>query len=287
MKEGSLPRASFGERVSRALDNLDVAQAAADHKQPTKFWVGCVRDAHGKWADYAAQKSDYDVPYFRGKQETYKTPQEHKYLLAHIDTRRAFYETLPDVPHMDLTAFREWLEIMRCLLEYRKSDSTLHEKSITDKHTKIIQDEVLPLAKKYKDPYFDGSAMGPVFAGFPQGSLPFDERKGELIYHHYPSLEYTDLYLQEALTTLQELLEQDPQANLQAYVSKVGYFCQVLINLHLFAAVNISLYMNMANGLLEIAGLHGIEHGIVDFVAFRLQPESFGKYFYDTVKTNQ
>lgn len=287
MKEGTIRTTGLYEHVAKMLDRLDAVQASVDHGRHTRFWVQCVRDTRGNWVKYATQKSDYDIPYFRGKQETYKTPIEHKYLLAHIDTRRAFYESLPDVPYMDTDAFREWLEIMRCLLEYRKAGSTLHEKSVTDKHTQIIIEQVLPLAKKYKDPYATGLAHGPVLVGIPAGGLPFDESKNGLIYHHYPSLDYADIYLHRALATLQHLLRMDAAANRQEYIHQVAHFCQLLINLHLFAAVNISLYMNMCNGLLELAGMRGIEHGIIDFVAFRLQPDNFGRYFYDMAKEGQ
>jgi hypothetical protein len=264
-----------------------MAQACVDHNQRTSFWRQCVRDTSGKWAAYANQKSAYDVPYFRGRQETYKTPEERKYLLAHLDTRRAFYEGLADVEQMSLEDFRNWLEVLRALLEYRNSESALHEKSITDKHTKIVAQEIMPLAQKYGDPYFSGVLQGPVFEGLPKASLPYDEERDGLVYHHYPSLDYADDYLQHALDTLKSLLRTDAFANQEEYVHKVARFFQLLINLHLFAAVNVSLYMNMADGLLEIAGLRGIEHGMVDFVAFRLQPDSFERYFYDIVMDGQ
>lgn len=279
--------ASLGSRVSAALANLDMAQAAVDHNQRTSFWRQCVRDTSGKWLAYANQESAYDVPYFHGRQETYKTPGERKYLLAHLDCRRAFYEGLTDVEHMTLDDFRNWLDVLRALLEYRKSESALHEKSVTDKHTKIVTEQVMPIAKKYHDPYYENKANGPVFEALPKASLPYDERRGELIYHHYPSLDYADEYLQMALDELKILLRTDAFADQQEYVHKVARFFQILINLHLFAAVNASLYMNMADGLLEIVGLRGIEHGIADFVAFRLQPESFEHYFYDIVMEGQ
>jgi hypothetical protein len=288
MQEGvTSVEASLGSRVSAALANLDMAQASVDHNQRTSFWRQCVRDTSGKWLAYANQGSAYDVPYFHGKQETYKTPGERKYLLAHLDTRRAFYEALTDVDHMNLDEFRNWLDVLRALLEYRKSESALHEKSITDKHTKIVTEQVVPLAKKYDDPYFTGDSQGPVFDGLPSESLPYDEKRGDLVYHHYPSLEYADIYLEKALEELKTLLHTDAFADQKEYVHKVARFFQLLINLHLFAAVNASLYMNMADGLLEIAGLRGIEHGLTDFVAFRLQPDSFERYFYDIVMDGQ
>ncbi len=280
-------RAGLSRRVFMAMADLDLAQAAADHNRPTRFWRQCARDTQGLWVRYADQKSAWGVPYFHGKQEMYKTPQEHKYLLAHLDARRAFYDGLLDVPSMELADFRLWLETLRCLLEYRKQESTLHEKSVTDKHTEIVREQVIPLAKKYHDPYATGAASGPVFAGFPKASLPYDETKDGRIYHHYPSLDYTDEYLGEALDTLKEALREDEIDDREAYIRHIAYFFQVLINLHLFAAVNSSLYMNLCDGLLEIGGLEGVEHGILDFVAFRFQPETFQDYFYDSVINGQ
>jgi hypothetical protein len=282
MKNGDTLPAGFDRRISEALLRLDKAREAAANNQPTDFWKQCVRDTTGRWALYAQQKSAYDVPYFHGKQETCKTPEEHQYLLVHLDTRRAFYEGLADVPSMNVDDFRNWLETLRAQLEYRKVESVLHEKSITDKHTKIITQEVMPLAKKYEDPYYLGNAHGPILAHFPKESLPYDEVKDGAYYHHYPSLDYADLYLGEALTTLKSLLAEEP-SDTREYTYKIAHFFQVLINLHLFAAVNVSLYMNMADGLLELMDIEGIEHGILDFVAFRLQPETFQEYFYDSV----
>ncbi len=284
MQEGISLGAGLDQRVSKALSTLDGAVMAVERNQPTPFWDQCVRDTRGTWTAYASQKSAYEVPYFRGKQETYKTSAERTYLLAHLDTRRAFYEGLAVVPEMSVDTFRNWLETLRCLLEYRKSESALHEKSITNKHTKLILEQILPIAKQYNDPYFLGTAVGPIFPGFPKESLPFDEVKGSHVYyHHYPSLNYTDIYLGASLRTFKRIINHDECARTQDYIHEVAYFFQLLINLHLFAAINVSLYMNMADGLLELAGLRGVEHGIMDFVAFRLQPETFQAYFYDTV----
>jgi len=50
-----------------------------------------------------------------------------------------------------------------------------------------------------------------------------------------------------------------------------------------FAQVNNSLFMNLANAQLKLAGLPGITHGEMDLAAQRMQPATFKSYFKDRV----
>ncbi len=269
--------------ISKALRQLDDAEKAMRKKEPTQFWLECVRDARGKWAKYSGKSSRFGVKYFRGHQPkvNYDDSEEVTYLQNSIIVRRAFYMGLEKVNNMTLSQFQEWLENLRRTLEYRPVDEWLHQRFATHAHTIIVEEEVIPLAQEYGDIYKPNGISGPQFAGFPKNALPYDETENDQIIHHYPKLDVKDYYLNSALISLKIIMKK--QLNEKEYIYEIAKFYQLLINLHYFAAMNASLYMNLANGLLEIAGIPGIENGIIDFVALRLQPENFAKYFYDEV----
>jgi len=63
----------------------------------------------------------------------------------------------------------------------------------------------------------------------------------------------------------------------------IASYYQYGINMHMFENVNQSLFTNQANAMLKLLGLKPIEHGILDFVAMRLQPKNFLNYFIDEV----
>ena len=269
--------------IEEAVRKLAFEADKAQQKLPTMFWEQCVRDVSGKWRNYYGHSSRYGVKYFRRQQSAvdYNNPEEVSYLQSSINTRRKFYSGLLGIGAMDVTAFCQWLEQLRRAIAYRPTNEWLHQRFATTAHSEVVQAEVLPIAQKYNDPYARGEARGPTFPHFPKSALPYDIVETGKIDHHYPTLNYSDLYLSAALETLKKLLSTD--LDKEAYIFAVAYFYQLLINLHYFAAMNASLYMNMANGLLEIAGVKGIENGIIDFVALRLQPDNFEKFFYDEV----
>ena len=270
--------------IDISLDRLDVAMQLVENKQPTDFWIQCVRDASGRWLKYEGHSSRYGVKYFRGYQPMvdYANADEVTYLVQSIETRRMFYKGLESTKFMDVPSFIELLERLRTTLQYRPVDEWLHQRFATSAHTIIVQEEIMTIAKKYQDPYATGESTGPTFTNFPKQSLPYDKHEDELIVHHYPNLEWTEYYLGAALSKLKELCTGD--LTREEYIYRTANFYQLLINLHYFAAMNASLYMNMANGLLEAGGIKGIENGIIDFVALRLQPTAFQEYFLTEVK---
>jgi hypothetical protein len=269
--------------VTAAQHELDTVRAAIAAQRDTSFWVECVRDASGRWAKYVDLSSRYGVKYFRGHQPRvrYDNPDEVRYLLAHVEVRQGLYNALQSVPQMDVEQFTKLLESLRRSLEYRPVDEWLHQRFSTPTHTIIVKESVMSIASHYGDPYAQWATRGPVFTGFPVESLPHDEVVGEQLIHHYPTLEHSNVYLSAALGALKRALQN--ASTPKEYIYAVADMYQYLINLHYFAAMNASLYMNMANGLLAVAGIRGVEHGIIDFVALRLQPENFQKYFYDCV----
>jgi hypothetical protein len=281
---------SILEHIPAQLTKLAAIEADVAARQPTIFWQQCVRDTTGKWDKYDIEISKHGSRYFMGAQPMvdYASGKEPPYLLANIQTRKSFYEGLPAVATMCSVQFCQWLDTLRRTLDYRPTTCWLHVAFMpTTRHTKVVRQDVMAIAVRYHDPYNPFAAInGPYFPGFPAAAQPYDTVAEGLIYHHYPSMDYADIYLQRALDILKQVLSADI-ANRTKYCETVADFYQALTNLQYFKAINASLYMNLANGLLELAGLQGIEHGIIDFVALRLQPENFRHYFYDEIMSHQ
>ncbi len=211
----------------------------------------------------------------------YGNDAEVSYIEANLRLRNKFYHDIPKVMEMNVDSFAAWLAALHECIAYKYAypgEFPLPRDVTT--HTIIIKNEVTPLAKKYNDPYASGATKGPVFDGFPADALPTDTVDGPNIVHHYPVQKYSSLYLREAHATLKQLTNTTETGG-EMYVQKVAYLLQVLVNLHLFVNINMSLYMNIANAMLDIGGIAGMEHGILDFVAMRLQPVAFHAYFVD------
>lgn len=264
-------------KIALILENI------INRRADTDFWQQCVRDTTGKWEAYKHLKSKSGFNYFRGRQAhvDYNNPLEMKYLEANLRVRSKFYAELPEVLEMDISEFRQWIESLHEAMRYQYTYTGIFPR-FTDTHTPIVKLEVIPLAEEYNDPYFTLETQGPNFLELPRGAQPRDVLVGEIIYHHYPGLEYAEEYLNVILKSLKEIL--GFRLTRGQYVRKVAHIYQLLTNLHLFVNINSSLYMNITNGLLEIAGIKGIEHGILDFVGMRLQPENFQAYFFDELK---
>lgn len=268
--------------VNVAESRLESIRELALEKKTTNFWRQCVRDIDGSWDKYVKILSLEGARYFYGSQPeiNYKEQYEVDLLWANIDVRHKIYSTFASRIPSNLTEFKTWIESLHSIMEYRPTEAWKLDVHATTTHTQVVLQDVSQLAKEFNDSYGNG-VTGPVFAGFPVESLPVDEIEGALIRHTYPSLEYKDVYMEAAYLQLVDLLCKSHTK--RSYIYGVAYFYQILINLHYFPSINTSLYMNIANGLLEIAGINGIEHGIKDFVAMRLQPDTYGAYFYQEI----
>jgi hypothetical protein len=211
----------------------------------------------------------------------YANPAAVNLLQANIDVRHVVYTKLRCGDLEDATSFKQWLIDLRSMMEYRPTEDWKLSIHATSTHTEIVLQDVIHIAKRYDDPYAEMASAGPIFDKFPDEALPIDTWKADSITHTYPPLEYSDYYFEAALHQLKKLqiITQDQKS----YIHGVARLYQLLVNLHYFPSINTSLYMNIANGLLEIVGLRGVEHGIKDFVAMRLQPSNYQRYFHDEV----
>lgn len=271
--------------LSAAARRHEGVLEAIARQQQTPFWWQCVRDTTGSLDAYKALISRNNAPYFRGNQAVidYTNEADRIYLEANARVRARIYRELPQVVNLDVALFRQWLTELRHELAYKKliSDAFPEPKRRrVPTHSPVVKRAVLAIAKTYGDPYVTGQTAGPVFPGFPAAALPVDKLEDGEVVHYYPAAEYADLYLSEALKTLRSVIGSSNPGG-EECLRHTGYLLQLLANLHLFITINTSLYMNLVDALLEVSGRAGIKHGILDFVAMRLQPAAFFAYFRD------
>lgn len=275
----------FKRGLHKALKNLEDVREDVIAQEQTYFWIQCIRDSTGEWDSYTNIKSKSGSNYFVGSQPfiDYANKQEVDYLNANIRIRERLYLDFIDVLAMDADEFENWLRELHRKMAYKYVFEGNFPRHVAT-HTPIVRGVVQSVAKQYNDPYKNGLSKGPHFNNIPAYALPRDVVNSEgLIDHYYPELEWRSFYLEEARKTLVSIITSSSVGD-NEYLENIAYLFQVLINLHLFVNINGSLYMNMVNALLEIGGRQGIEHGILDFVCMRLQPETFSEYFIDQLR---
>jgi len=275
---------SFEEGLLVAADSLRPVRVAMEKQEATHFWRQCVRDTTGRWQGYVDIKSKLGSSYFVGCQKdvNYGNDSDVRYLAANLRVRERVYGEIQQIPEMSVGEFEEWLRSLRHDMAYkpmRDEDFPRHVPT----HTPIVLGEVLLIAQLYDDPYWKREVLGPVLGDIPRHMLPRDELRNGIIEHYYPDLIHKHVYLRHIHKMLKEIIAHEVPGD-ETYLGKIAYFFQLLVNLHLFVNINNSVYMNIVNALLEIGGCSGIKHGILDFVALRLQTDNFSKYFISQVK---
>lgn len=107
--------------------------------------------------------------------------------------------------------------------------------------------------------------------------------------YYYPRPESMEAYIEQALSVgrkIDEMLGKDISGNpndARAVVELIAAQYQYLAIARPFVQINNSIFMNLANTQLKLAGLEGISHGCLDLVAQRFSQESFARYFSDVV----
>lgn len=269
--------------IPAATKRLDTVRGLVASKEITDFWHQCVRDIDNRWGNYTKVRSLEGARYFYGHQPhiDYSNQSELNLLLMNIYVRAEIYAAFQNDVPKSTADFQKWIVSLRSKMEYRPTEKWRLEVHATTTHTDIVKQDVVRIAREFNDPYARGIAAGPIFTGFPDAAQPKDDVDGEYIRHTYPSFEYKDIYFEAAHLQLLDLL--NGKHTKKSYIHGIALLYQLLINLHYFPSINTSLYMNIANGLLEIAGMKGVDHGIKDFVAMRLQENNYKEYFYNEV----
>lgn len=274
---------------------------AAGQKTPEleEFWRSLVRDADGRFKKY---QDEQDASYYKGPQPSFSLADQDavRYVRHSLDTRKAFLEGM-EHGQIDLSQrdFQNWLVNLHQKQTYKQAQKLgeLFEGGMTSRgaHTPFVKNDVVAIAEKYQDPYADfyknpqiyGNTYNLDLPGISPKGRPQDGLVGDLVYHQYPNSMFRDEYTSVMQQKLRELGRLGQEAPLEQQLRLISEFYQYAINDRMFTKVNQSLYMNMVNGLLEQRGLRPIEHGVLDFVAMRLQPDNFARYFSDEVRRVQ
>lgn len=260
-----------------------VSKKDSNNPEVIEFWKGLVRDPNGRWINYHSK----GIKYFQyGKQS--KPDLNDKIQLAlvksSIKQEKAF---LYGLEHKSFKNLKEWLTKLHKNQAYIGNGGQILSKIRISmgEHTQIVKGAILTLAQKYGDPYTNADTQTVYLPGIDPKGCPMDkwENKNKVI-HYYPDPKYFDQYLGVMKNKLKKFILNTAGAYDKEILVIIANYYQYAINMHLFEGINQSLFANQINAMLKQIGLKPIEHGILDFVAMRLQPKNFAKYFIDEVK---
>lgn len=253
--------------------------------QINNVWRGLVRDVSGRWLKYHQD----GIKYFKyGTQpEPDLTNKEQFHLMeSSIASEKVFIKSLQNKSFKDI---KGWLIKLHKIQAYKgRKGKMLTERRVSrGEHSNIVKLVILSLARKYADPYLNKGIQTLYLPDISAAGLPRDQwRNSDNVIHYYPDPKFFDQYLSVMEKTLEEFMENINNADKYKLFLLIARYYQYAINMHMFEHVNQTLFCNQLNTMLKLIGLNPIEHGVLDFAAMRLQPESFAKYFIDEVKTN-
>lgn len=156
---------------------------------------------------------------------------------------------------------------------------------------KTSAEKVANLAKEYGDPYSErfitkGEYYLPL-RGVAKEHLPYDEIDEENNYtYYYPKGEAINEYMNRINDLGVEILRRLYSGNYvhDDVIELIAKQYQYGAVIRPFYQINNSLFMNLANAQLKLFGYKGISHFDLDLDAQRMSPDTFTKYFKDTVK---
>lgn len=278
---------TFQNRCQKYLAKLERIEkyiTKKDYPNPEfiEFWQGLVRDPYGRWIKYYLK----GIKYFKyGKQSkpNLNSKIQLDLIVSSIRHEKAFLDGLLDKNFKNL---KEWLILLHKKQAYIGKDGQIliRKRISVGEHSPIVKGSILALAKKYHDPYTNKGTQTLHLSAISPKGLPVDIWDKSKVIHYYPGLKYFDQYLQKMENLLEKFLYKISFAPSEELLEILAFYYQYSINMHIFENVNQSLFTNQINALLGLMELKPIEHGILDFVAMRLQPENFVKYFNDQVK---
>lgn len=128
------------------------------------------------------------------------------------------------------------------------------------------------------------SSMAIILDGIDEAGRPLIAVKPDgSIVHLYADPDFRPQYFERMQGKLKELRSLGDKAPVEQKLEKIADYYQYCINAGFVEVSNQALCMTLVNGLLESQGLKAVEHGIFDFAAFSLQPDTFRKFFIDEV----
>lgn len=246
-----------------------------------EFWKGLVRDSTGRWVTYYHR----EVKYFKyGKQSAPDLNDKLQLTLikSSIKHEQAFVNGLDNRSFKNL---KQWLIKLHHKQSYFGSKGQiLGKRRISQgEHTQIVMNSVISLAQKYNDPYINKGTQVVHLPKIDLKGCPMDKWENNQVIHYYPDPKYFDQYLKAMKSNLEQFVLRKNHKVDKKTLSIIANYYQYGVNMHMFENINQSLFANQANAMLKLLGLKPIEHGIIDFMTMRLQPENFSNYFIDEV----
>jgi hypothetical protein len=204
-----------------------------------------------------------------------------KYIQANIDCRRRFLEGLEagkaDLP---LDAFLEWLHSLHAVQAYKGGEGEVGKgRYVADAAS--FQVDLDRIATRYGDPYLTASQHVIELPDVATPDLPQLVHANGFSGYMYPLARKE--CMREVQGALRRALDLLGSGSKEAFVRAVGELAYFGITPHYFQGTNASLFMNLTNALLGMGGLHGIEHGILDFAIMAVRKEAWLDYFQEEV----
>ncbi len=249
-----------------------------------RFWKGLVRDSSGRWLKYYFEGYKYFQYGIQSKPNLVNS-NDVIYVKTAIDQQRNFIQGLIN---QDIKDFKVWLISLHKKQIYNGNDIKIavRRRFALIIHSRVVLDAVIPLAVKYHDPYINKRIQFVYLPKIAKKGLPKDVWYNEKeVFHYYPDPRFLPQYLSMIEEILQQIITM-PYVG-KELLSKIALYYQYAINTHMFENINQSLFANQMNALLQVFGFEPINHGILDFVAMRLQPVNFVKYFIDEVEVGK
>lgn len=274
---------SVGElkQISAALKDNDLKNVNL-----LEFWRCLARDPEGRWEKYHLLSPWYFIGY---RPRPLNTNVDKRFIRANIAASMFLIESLDELQAgMSDEMFFSWLVAIHKKNTYApaKGGKIITKQIINvGRHTPIVADDVVRLARKYNDPYMPIGEQRLVLDGIREKGLPMDTWSNGIVTHAYPDPQYLDDYIHMMNTTFTSvacgLSEPLP---VRTKLTQLALFSQYGINPRMFVKTNHALMLTICNTVLREMKLRGIESGILDFVAMRLRPSNFAKYFIDEVR---
>src|SRR3989304_2458014 len=141
------------------------------------LWRQMIRDFEGRWQKYVGVKSSLSKSlYFWGKEDWdfYLKQRNRKDIIEIVESNIRSWKYLDNNLDKiaDLSSYYEyldWLKELHRLMMWKEGPNEIHHSYLkpSSNHTLIVFGDVIPIAKRFADPYPENS-NGPLFDNIPE-----------------------------------------------------------------------------------------------------------------------
>jgi hypothetical protein len=248
-----------------------------------QFWRGLPRDTEGRWEKYHRLAPHYFAGYMPKPR---RLVSDFRFMKANIRGAIFLLRSIPKIEKgMNDDEFLSWFTALHKKQTFTPGMSgKILTIQITNQraHTPMVIDDVVKKALLYGDKYRPLGTRTLFLPGIARDGLPKDVWVNKSVAHVYPHPRYYPDYLHMINLTLTHAVKRvHRRLPLNRKLENFARFYQYCVNARMFIKTNHSLALNVCNTLLRELGLKGIESGIIDFVAMRLSPKNFARFFIE------